>query len=83
MPRRYPKTQKEADVRYEAKFKSIQLRISFETHEKLKNKAKLTGDSVTVIIRTAIEDAVANSLEKHSANVIDTNTAHINDIIGK
>lgn len=77
MVRRYPETQKEADERYEAKFKSIKIRLSFETHEKIKAIAELTNDSISGVVRKALENAVAESLEKHGADNIDTNTAHI------
>lgn len=81
MVRRYPDSQKEADDRYESKFKSLKVRLSFEIHNKLKAKAELLNISISAIVREAIENAVADSLEKHGADVADTNTAHINNTI--
>ena len=78
MSRRYPKSQKEADKKYNAKFKVIPLRITLESYEKIKVIAELTNDSISGVVRKALENAVADSLEKHGADNIDTNTAHIN-----
>lgn len=81
MVRRYPDSQKEADKRYESQFKSLKVRLSLEIHHKLKTKAQLLDTSISALVREAIENAVADSLEKHGADEIDTNTAHINNTI--